>query len=648
MRGFKRGALGAGMLLCAVGGGWLPQSRAQGADELPEMVVSANRFVQPGVSTPTSISVITRAEIEATGAQHLVDVLRSRGAVVVSDLYGDGSRAQVSMRGFGGNATANTLVLVDGRRINNNDLGGLDFNTVALSDVERIEIIEGSASVLFGDQAVGGVVNIITRPPGAGGAELELGVGSFNAQRQRLALSQRFDNGLALRLSGARRLSDNYRERNNLQLVRGSGQLSWTHSHGELFGEFQHIDENLQLPGSLFAEELAADRRQPQHPNDYSNTRTQIARAGLVQRLSGDWQVLAELTNRWVRLDNALVGSPFGQKRRVTAFTPRLVGQWALATGTASLTLGADWEDIHYRIESAFGLTDSDQNMESLYFQGVLPILPGVNLTGGVRQAWFHSRIEDSFSPGRYDDSVLASTLGLAWQPAPAWRMFLRYESNYRFPLIDELTQTVTPGLRTQRGKSFEGGVEWQQARYRAKLVLYRLDLEDEIDYDSARFANVNLPATRRTGLIAEAAAALLDTVHLGMEYGYVDAQLDPPGALERRVPFVPRHQGKLWADWRPLPDWLLYGELNGVSSRIARADYTNAFPGLPGYVLANVNLSYRWRKAELGLRVVNLLDKQYSDDAGLGFNPARGFALETGYYPAPGRVWSLNLRVEL
>ena len=148
------------------------------AAEIPAVVVSAARTEQSTLTTPASITVITREQIEDSGSRHIVEVLRGQGGVQINDLYGDGSRATVGMRGFAESAGSNTLVLVDGRRLNNPDLASPDLNSIALEDVERIELVQGSAGVLFGDQAVGGVINIITRKPGALRHSLELSAGS--------------------------------------------------------------------------------------------------------------------------------------------------------------------------------------------------------------------------------------------------------------------------------------------------------------------------------------------------------------------------------------------------------------------------------------------------------------------------------------
>jgi Outer membrane cobalamin receptor protein len=105
-------------------------SSAETATPLEPLVVSATRWETSGIPTAGSLTVITRDEIVASGASRIVDVLRGRGGIQIRDFFGDGSRARVDMRGFGDTAGSNTLILVDGRRLNNTDLHDPDLNFI--------------------------------------------------------------------------------------------------------------------------------------------------------------------------------------------------------------------------------------------------------------------------------------------------------------------------------------------------------------------------------------------------------------------------------------------------------------------------------------------------------------------------------------
>ena len=130
--------------------------------------------------------MITAEDIARSPAQTVQEIIAQTPGVQLTSLYGgvNGAQTNVDVRGFGAFATANTLILINGRRLNDVDLAGVDLSTIPRDSIERIEITKGnSGAVLYGDNAVGGVINIVTKT-GAGGAPIsmraEAGAGSFN------------------------------------------------------------------------------------------------------------------------------------------------------------------------------------------------------------------------------------------------------------------------------------------------------------------------------------------------------------------------------------------------------------------------------------------------------------------------------------
>lgn len=611
--------------------------------EVTPVVVSATRSLQSSVPTAAAISIIDRTEIEASGARHITEILRGRGGVQLRDPYGDGSRAVVSMRGFGENAAANTLILVDGRRLNNSDLGAPDLNSIALKDVERIEIIQGSAGALFGDQAVGGVINIITRTPQKFAASVAVGAGSYASNNVRGAIADRNVNGLAYRVSGETRSADNYRDNNRQEYTNLFGRLDYEHqSNGSVFLEHQAIDENLNLPGGIFADQVVADRRMTRFPSDYADSRSYITRAGLQQAIQDNWQLEAELTDRRSDGEGILTDFNFTQDRHHIGFTPRLIGAIPMANGDLLLTLGMDLERSDYDITSPFGTTDNRQDQRSFYAQGVIPLSERLSATLGARHADVENDLTDSFSfptGTNLDDSEFVTSAGLSFSATPEWRLFARRDEVLRFPKVDEYTNmdaSITL-LKTQTGESYELGSEWQRDGHNAGVVIYRLDLDNEIDYDPLAFGNTNLDPTQRTGLILDGHLQATDSLRLGVAYGYVDAEFDHGSFAGKRIPFVAKNTLSLNTDYQFNTDWNLFGEAQYISERVPQGDNANSQGKLSGYTVYNAAVNYRIAAWKLGLRINNLTDKQYSDLAALAYRPPT-FAIETGYYPAPER----------
>jgi iron complex outermembrane receptor protein len=615
------------------------------------VIVSAVRSPKSGITGAGAVTVITRAEIEASGASNVAEVLRGRAGAQITDLYGDGSRVIVSMRGFGENAASNTLMLVDGRRLNNPDLAAPEIAAISLKDVERIEIVEGSAGTLFGDQAVGGVINIITRTPDRLRADASAAAGSYDSRGYSAHVANALDNGISFRMSAEDRIADNYRRHNEIDYRNALGRLDFTHERGVVFFDTQTIDEQANLPGGLFRAEYDADRRQPRFPTDFADTRTDANRFGLRQELSPAWWLEAELARRDSDIAGVLSATTFTQNRRVEELTPRLVGTRRTTLGDAVFTLGADQLSARYGISSMFGTTDAEQRVRGVYAQAVVPAIEHMTVTLGARHARVENDLRDSFAfPAglQLDDSANAVEVGVSWR-LDSWRFFARRDGNFRFAKIDEQTATFggVVGLKTQTGRSYEAGTEWAHGDNAFKMEIYRLDLDNEIDFDTTTFANVNLDPTRRDGLLLVASRRVNERLALNGQYGHVDARFRSGPFQDKTVPFVADQSLRLTLEYRPNSAWQLFGELQTISDRVASGDISNALDILPGYSVVNAKAQYRVKSWTTSLRINNLANRKYADYAASSFNPAT-FANETAFYAAPERNLRLQVQYDL
>jgi iron complex outermembrane receptor protein len=615
--------------------------------ELEPVVVSATRSHTGGAATAGAVTVITRADIETSGAVSLAQVLRNQGGVQLTDLYGDGSRTRVSLRGFGENAVSNTLILVDGRRLNNPDIGAPELAGLALKDIERIEITQGSAGALYGDQAVGGVIHIVTRTPDRLRAGAEATVASYDDRRAAVHVEQALDNGFSFRASAENRSADNYRDHNEARYRHAFARVDYHHASGVLFVDGQEANEDINLPGGLFRPGYNTDRRQPRFPNDDASTLIRAQRLGLRQGLSPTWSLEAEAMSRDSDVDGRLSDTPFRQRRRVEEFTPRFVGTYRLDAGTLLLTLGADVTRSDYRITSMFGVTNAEQETSSEFVRAVVPLTPRLSVTLGTRHARVTNDLRDTFAfPAGVglDDDARANEFGVSYQAGETWRLFVRRDENFRFAKVDEHTQTLggVTGLDTQTGTSLEAGAEWGRDGNRFRAVVYRLDLDNEIDYDTAVYANVNLDPTRRDGVTLEGRVRLSGRTALSGQYAWTDASFRRGPYAGNTVPFVARDTLRLALDHNPADGWTLFGELQAIGDRYAAGDIANAFERLDGETVINAGLHYRQSRWRVSARINNLTDRRYADYAASSYNPAT-FQNETAFYAAPERNLALT-----
>jgi iron complex outermembrane receptor protein len=640
----------------------------------PSIIVTATRSEQERIYLPAAVTVISREELIASGVAHLAEALRMRGGVELSDLYGDGSRVSIGMRGFGESSNANTLVLVDGRRLNNPDMADPDLNSVSLQDVERVEIIQGSGSILYGDQAVGGVINIITRKPDEFTFDASVLTGSYGRQMLRAYAADAFDNGFAFRVSGESRQSDNYRKHNEVEYSNVSARLDYAYGDNNAFLEMQSVTDEQQNPGALFRGEMEADRRQsmPEFANDFNKLEHRISRAGLEQALSSHWELLAEYTDRDSDGEFVLSFSgaaapaepPNRQDRELKSFTPRLAGRYDTAKGPLLITLGTDREETGYFLESPFGTQRSDQQTRSFYGQAILPVLDAVDLALGLRRAEVENTLVDRplgfFGPidgvpddVDLDDDLSVYSVGLAVEASDSLRHFIRYEENYRFPKVDEHTQSpVVPDslgqsgdpLATQTGESVEVGMDWQRDGHSAALALYRLDLENEISFDPVLFQNVNIASTRREGVVISANRQLAAGIAIGANYSYLDTEIRAGSFAGKRVPFTAQNTAGAHLDWRLNEHWHFYTEMLYTGDRLFSGDFAAELPELKGYTVANAQLGFSDGAWRVSLRANNVADREYSGSgAAVSVFPPPDFipvAVES-FYPAPLRnVW--------
>ena len=186
--GTKVSVLGAATALLLVA----QTASAQDALQLPPIDVTFSRL--GGNITGASTSVITAEDIEHSPAQSLPDILSQAAGVQVTHLLGGptGAEDMVDLRGFGAFAQSNVLILVNGRRYQDFDLQGFDFSSIPLNSIERVEITRGnSGAVLYGDGAIGGVINIVTKTASVSPLEgrVEGAVGSYGYQAGRISVS---------------------------------------------------------------------------------------------------------------------------------------------------------------------------------------------------------------------------------------------------------------------------------------------------------------------------------------------------------------------------------------------------------------------------------------------------------------------------
>ena len=600
---------------------------ALAADYDDAVIVTASRFPVSQRELPVSVTTIGSAEIARSTAKTLPELLGQQTGFVVRNNTGSPNQ-QVDLRGFGMTGDQNTLVLIDGQRISENELSPARLAAIPLDSIERIEILRGSGAVLYGGGATAGTINIITRQAGRGDrfAAISLSAGNHGMIEE----SARFALGgeqAAASLSANHLDTNNYRANNALVQDTVAGDLRYFLPQGDIYVKFGSDRQYLRLPGSRTEAQLASDRRGTSTPDDNLHDESWFVTLGGSWR-SGDTELAADLRQRDRRAPFVLVfgGSAFTGERsgRQLALTPRARFRQPLFGLRNSLVIGVDATDADLNARDNFGSdNDFDERHTAVYFHDSLSLSEQTRLTFGARHERIRQSLEDrAFAPGMEQEQTLslnANEVGVHHRLDRDWSLFAKTGRSFRVANIDEnLFQPKL--LKPQTSRDREAGVEWRHGEHSARASAFRNDLDDEIHFNRlVGFfgANVNLPPTRRQGVEVEAGTGFGDLVHVTLSYSLTEATFRDGnfGGVDvdgKDIPLVPRHVYAVKTDWNLGRDTTLAATVRRVGEQRYDNDQANTFAKMPAYTLLDLKLVQAVKDWRLALTVANALGEKY------------------------------------
>jgi outer membrane receptor protein involved in Fe transport len=659
-----------------------------------EVAITATRGERELLDTAGNVTVIDRATIERSGARDVPELLRREAGLFVTNDIGSPEGYRVEGRGFqnGGGNGSSLLVLMDGRRLNEPDAAAMDWSFVRLERVERIEIVRGPASALYGDVANAGVVQILTRR-GEGAGEL---VARGRRASYDTTTGSLFGGGshgpLAATLAVDGWDGDGYRERSGYQAASGAGTLRYTPTDRLLFELAGGLSDDERLrPGTLTKDEMRALGRDAAAPGQEDN-RDDVQEGwlqGLATATPHEHLTLRVLPYWRERDDQARVATPTpgGLADFTTDSTSRSWGgsaqlEWdaPLAGLESRLLVGGEWldesVDRQQRFDSPDGFSDADADLErriwSLFLQEELALTDTLLLSAGLRfddvdydgevasVSDFGFPFVDELRLDR-DGSEWSPRAALTWRFVPTTSAYASYARGFRFPNLDEAVGFTGAlfDLRPQDSDSYEVGVKHRSGKLSANLALYWMEVEDEIllnhEIDQFGFAspqNANFDRTRHRGVETWFSLRPFGWLELYGSYTFDDATIERDRTATiavldgNRIPITPRHRGNVGTLVTIPRSWFrveLGANLNVVGKRYVANDLQNEFAKLDDYATLDLHASFRPRigeHVELALtgRVLNALDQRYSEFAG-----ERTFVRgEIGYNPAPDRSYEL------
>ncbi|MCU8080415.1 TonB-dependent receptor [Shewanella sp. SM103] len=590
--------------------------------KVDEHLVVIGRSDKTPLNIAANVNVIDAAAIEMSGATNLTYVLRGQSGIQISD---NNIGTSFAMRGFSAStAVNNTLILLDGRRLNNIDIAAPSLNAIPLNQVDRIEILSGSAGVLYGDQAVGGVINIVTKSPENTGGSVQLSGGSFDTYEGRGDVSGAINKDWRYFFTGSYNQGDNYRQHNANETGSILGRIQYKTATDSFFVETSYYDNDRENPGSLTEKQFKDDPRASSNKVEYAHEMTTAARTGYQHQFNQNWALAADLDYSDTLVSSLNWGANSHNTRSLLMFSPKALANYSTRQGELNLVTGLD---------ISRGKADFDtmarsnvQQMQSAYLQATVPLSHTLSYVVGGRYA----RVTDELVDGNVypngmdlDENAHAFELGLNYRPTAEHRLYVRADDNFRFAKVDEQAYTSPGvfGLKPQTGRSYEAGWDWAVASQTLRVSLYRLDLEDEIVYDSSAVkpiggnfngANVNADASRRYGAGADWDWQITKALQLGLEYNYTDAEFTDGANDGKELSWVAKHTGRGYVSMDFAEHFQVFAEAIYTGDRFIEGDNANQGDKLASYVLGNLALNYNRDAWLASLRIDNVFDKDY------------------------------------
>ena len=591
--------------------------------ELDQIIVTASRTAQTQDQALAPVTVIDRAEIERRQAQTLPDLLRGEPGVSLVNSGGPGKNTSLFLRGT---ESDHVLVLIDGVKAGSATSGGAALQDIPVEQIERIEIVRGPFSSLYGSEAIGGVVQIFTRrAQGPFAPNLALSVGSDNARRYSAGLSGRSPGDLGER-GGWYAVQAVHDETDGINAYTNTASSYYDPDRDGYRNDSLGVQGGWRFNRQWDAEvnALRADSR-----NEYdgsvdnlSKSSEQVVGGRLRYAPSERLKLTASAGGSAELSDTYLDGqysSTFDTRRHVASL------QADLAAGPGLLTLGFDWQRDEIESNATY---DADQRIDRGAFAQWQQSFGKQSLQASVRR-------DDNSQFG----SKNTGSLLWGWDFTDALRLTASYGSAFKAPTFNELYYPSygNPNLGPETSRSAELGLRGEHGWGRWSLNAFETRVDDLIAYDADLVDAAhpfgqpnNVDKARIRG-----SEAVLQTTLAGWDLRTTYTWLDPRANgssnhgnfLQRRA----RQSGRLDLD-RSFGAFSVGGSAFGSGARYDNLANTTR---LAGYGLLDLRVGWQLAEAwKLSLAANNMFDRAY-ETARWYAQPGRNYQLTLRYHPA-------------
>jgi vitamin B12 transporter len=601
-----------------------PAVQAQGAaaDSLPGVTIVGSRLPITPSGLAQNVTIIDAKEIQALNPGRLEDILSQISGVYVDSVGKAGGFSSLYMRG---GENSHLLVMIDGVKVNDSTTtrgSAYDLSSIDVNQIERIEILRGPNSAIYGGEALSGVMNIITRRRTGTGVQGSVygGLGQENYARAGGAVSIGND-ALQGQLSLGTMHDGNSSDDAYLRLNTFSGSLRFAPINqfdGEVFG-YHSERKSAAFPDDSGGPRLAVNREKT--IRDGHDT-TYGVHLGWGELQSLRIQGHASVYERKEKADNAAIDA--GVRFPVPQFTSdsdfkRTSFQLTAAhnwSATTSLVVGVERQNEKGNLTSVgiFGFGGNpdvlpfalDRGTNSIFAEGRFEVVPAVEAQLGIR----HDKVEGL-------SGETTPHLGLVWTAAAATTLKASYSEGFKPPSFFALGFPIgaNPDLKPERSKNIELTLVQKLGTdgSSAQVSVYQIDYKDLVDFDATTFTNVNRGKIVVKGIEPSLNLRIGSAVRAQVTATLLDiSEQDGLPPLRNR----PERRATAYIVYDATERSSLHAAFNATSNFLDRSNPTGDIE-MPGFATVDVGYTLRWQQFQLTLSVDNLFNKYYEQFVG-------------------------------
>ncbi|OGV76747.1 MAG: TonB-dependent receptor [Methylotenera sp. RIFCSPLOWO2_02_FULL_45_14] len=574
---------------------------------LEDVVVTASRTQQARTSVVGDVTVIDREEIERAGAGSITDLLRAQPGVQINANGGAGTGSSVYLRGTNAD---HVVVLVDGLRINSATLGTTSFENIPLAQIERIEILRGPASSLYGADAIGGVIQILTRKAEAGKPLIHaaVGLGSYDTKTAEAGINGSV-NALKYGINVSSFDTDSFSAK-RIRTGKDADDDSYRNLSSSAFLELALVQ------GHTWGLQFFESKGHAEFDNNYENFGEQTLQSYAFTSKNQFTDIWHSTFKLGMGVDDSESHAKPNLTKTSASYNPKGISQYR--TEQQQLTWQNDFNLPLGTLTLAYDRLEQDVNGQS-----------------NVKTKFKKERKNDSFLAGYVVDignhalqlslredhntqfgSYTTGGAGYGYRFTPEWRVTTSYGKAFKAPTFNQLyfPNFGDPGLSPEKSDNVEASVKYTGQQWNAGLTVFENKIRNLIasvgpatsGCTFAGFCPVNIGKAKIQGATIDGSWNITDSLLLS-------GNLTIQSPREKETDNLAPRRGNRYGTVNLLHTWgdLQWGaEVTGASTRYN--DLANQFK-MSGYALVNLTANYRMTPEwKLEMRANNVLDKNY------------------------------------